>query len=518
MHRYAEATFEKLLESAPDAIVGVGTDGRITLVNAQTERLFGYSRDELIGQPVEMLVPQAAGRVHLAHRASYFANPVTRPMGAARDLAARRKDGSEFPAEISLGAIETGNGLLVSAAVRDVSERRRAETALREREEDLRKANQAKSEYLSRMSHELRTPLNAILGFAQLLKLDQLRDDQHDSLRHILAAAEHLLALVNEVLDIAAIEAGRLPLSLEPVAIADLLGEVVDLVRPLADDHSVLLHPIPVGRCAAYVRADQQRLKQILFNLLSNAVKYNRQGGSVHVSCDEVTGERLRVTVTDTGPGITTAALHRLFVPFERIGSEQIPVEGSGLGLPVSKRLAEAMGATLEVATEVGRGSSFWVELPLAETPAAADEQPEQAGPPPGQDQDAAARPPLTVLYIEDNLSNLQLVDRILSRRPDVELISAMRPELGLELAGEHHPDLVLLDLHLPDMPGEEVFRRLRAAPETAAIPVAILSADARPSLIARLLDQGAQAFLTKPLDVGKLLGLLDAIAAERAG
>jgi signal transduction histidine kinase/ActR/RegA family two-component response regulator len=387
------------------------------------------------------------------------------------------------------------------------------EQGLREAKEEADRANTAKSEYLSRMSHELRTPLNAILGFAQLLELEDLGEEQRENLHYILSAARHLLALINEVLDIAAIEAGRLPLSLEPVAVADVVAEAVSLIRPLADQHQVLLVSPPVS-CQVHVQGDRQRLKQILLNLLSNAVKYNRPGGRVELECGPA-GDGMRIQVVDSGPGIAAEAMGQLFVPFERMGSEQTGIEGAGLGLPLSRRLAEAMGGTLEVATEVGRGSRFWVELPVAEGPVQrAERQQELTTPvsPPAPEPDDA----MTVLYIEDNLSNLQLVERVLSRRPGVRLISAMRPQLGLELAAEHHPDLILLDLHLPDMPGQEVFRRLQAEPRTADVPVVVLSADARPSLITELLGQGVRAFMTKPLDVKELLELLDAVATER--
>jgi signal transduction histidine kinase/CheY-like chemotaxis protein len=387
------------------------------------------------------------------------------------------------------------------------------EQGLREAKEEADRANTAKSEYLSRMSHELRTPLNAILGFAQLLELEELGEAQRENLHYILSAARHLLALINEVLDIAAIEAGRLPLSLEPVAVADVVAEAVSLIRPLADQHEVLLVSPPVS-CQVHVLGDRQRLKQILLNLLSNAVKYNRPGGRVELACGPV-GDGMRIQVLDTGPGIAAEVMDQLFVPFERLGSEQTGVEGAGLGLPLSRRLAEAMGGTLAVETEVGQGSSFWVELPVAEGPVQRAERQQELAAPAAQ-PDPPPSAPLTVLYIEDNLSNLQLVERVLSRRPGVRLISAMRPQLGLELAAEHHPDLILLDLHLPDMPGQEVLRRLRAEPRTADVPVVILSADARPTLIEDLLAQGVRAFLTKPLDVKELLELLDAVATER--
>jgi CheY-like chemotaxis protein len=272
----------------------------------------------------------------------------------------------------------------------------------------------------------------------------------------------------------------------------------------------------PDVSCATHVLDDRQRLKQVLLNLLSNAVKYNREGGSVHLACEPVAGQRLRIKVTDTGLGIPPESVERLFVPFERVGSEHSAIEGTGLGLPLSKRLAEAMGGTLDLASTPQQGSTFWVELPLVEGPVQQDERRSQVEAPPATEPAEPSGPTLTVLYIEDNLSNLRLVERVLSRRPGVRLISAMRPQLGLDLAADHHPDLVLLDLHLPDMPGEAVLRRLQASPRTAGIPVVILSADARPGLVQRLLEQGARGFLTKPLDVKELLEVLDGIAAER--
>jgi nitrogen-specific signal transduction histidine kinase/CheY-like chemotaxis protein len=382
---------------------------------------------------------------------------------------------------------------------------------LQEANRQLRAANAAKGEFLSRMSHELRTPLNAILGFGQLLELDAPTPQQQDSIGQILVAGKHLLQLINEVLDLAAIEAGRLALSLEPVAVADVVAEAVSLIRPLADQRGILLES-PAQSCAAHVVGDRQRLKQILLNLLANAVKYNREGGKVRLSCQRMASQRLQIMVTDTGPGIPPVALERLFVPFERVDGQDPAVEGTGLGLPLSKRLAEAMGGTLQLRTGTNQGSSFWVELPLTTSPL----QHLQDATPLAQHQPPPQPAALTVLYIEDNLPNLQLVEQLLSRRPGVTLIPAMRPQLGLDLASEHQPDLVLLDLHLPDLPGEEVLRRLQSNPKTAEIPVVILSADARPSQVDHLLDQGVRAFLTKPLDITQLLELLDAIAAEQ--
>jgi PAS domain S-box-containing protein len=506
-----DAELAAVVAASGDAIVSTGLDGTIRSWNPAAEAIYGRPAAEAVGQPFSIVVPadraeQAAGllgRVAEGERVSLE----TRHLG---------RDGDTFSVSLTAAPLRSTEGevLGMSVVARDVTERKQAERALRAAKEEADRANTAKSEYLSRMSHELRTPLNAILGFAQLLELEELTDEQRENLHFILSAARHLLALINEVLDIAAIEAGRLPLSLEPVAVAEVVAETVSLIRPLADQHQVLLVGPPVG-CQVHVLGDRQRLKQILLNLLSNAVKYNRPGGRVELACGPVEGtERLRVQVQDTGPGIAPEAMDQLFVPFERLGSEQTGVEGAGLGLPLSKRLAEAMGGTLAVETEVGQGSRFWVELPMAEGPVQRAERqqelatPDKSGPVPSTS--------LTVLYIEDNLSNLQLVERVLSRRPGVRLISAMRPQLGLELAAEHHPDLILLDLHLPDMPGQEVLRRLQGEPRTAQVPVVILSADARPTLIDELLAQGVRAFLTKPLDVKELLELLNTVATER--
>jgi signal transduction histidine kinase/CheY-like chemotaxis protein len=440
-------------------------------------------------------------------------SPVLRPDGELAYILHSVDDVTEFVRLEQLGTAQQHlTAELRTRNARIEEEVRQRSVELREAKEAADRANEAKSEYLSRMSHELRTPLNAILGFAQLLELEDLGVEQRENLHYILSAARHLLALINEVLDIAAIEAGRLPLSLEPVAIADVVAETVTLIRPLADEHQVLL--VNPQSCDAHVQGDRQRLKQILLNLLSNAVKYNRQGGRVELECGPGVEGRLRIQVADSGPGIAAEAMDQLFVPFERLDNDQSGVEGAGLGLPLSRRLAEAMGGTLEVASVVGQGSRFWVELPVAEGQVQRAERQQELPPP-------VAAPPepeqaLIVLYIEDNMSNLQLVERVLSRRSGVRLISAMRPQLGLELAAEHDPDLILLDLHLPDMPGQEVFRRLQAEPRTAEVPVVVLSADARPTLINQLLAQGVRAFLTKPLDVKELLELLDTIATER--
>ncbi len=394
-----------------------------------------------------------------------------------------------------------------------LAEQQRLEEGQRVAREAAEEANRSKSEFLSRMSHELRTPLNAVLGFAQLLETDDLTEPQHDSVKQILTGGRHLLDLINEVLDITRIETGTFQLSPEPVLAEDVLDEVLQLTRPLAASSSIQLAQGATADGSTHVLADRQRLKQILLNLVSNAVKYNRPGGTVIVSCERVDPSSLRLKVHDSGPGIRAEHLDLLFTPFERLGAEQTSVEGTGVGLALSRRLAEAMGGTLDVETTFGQGSTFWVQLPVVEGPVERFERLTSAGSY-SPNEVPAALMRHRVLYIEDNLPNLQLVQRILDGHPDVELITATQGRLGLELAREHQPALVLLDLHLPDMTGDQVLRQLRDDPATAAVPVVVISADATHGQVKRLLAEGARAYLTKPLDVSELRDLLDELPA----
>jgi len=385
---------------------------------------------------------------------------------------------------------------------------KRREAELQEAQAILEQTSGAKSQFLSRMSHDLRTPLNAILGFAQLLAMDALSPDQQDNVKQILKAGEYLLVLIEEVLDIARIESGYLSLSPEAVAVAEVVAEVLDLSRPLAAQRNIVLIADPSSSCEHSVSADRQRLRQILLNLISNAVKYNRDGGQVTISCETNPEDRLRIKVADTGTGIPPQKLALLFTPFERLGAEHSSIEGTGLGLALSRGLAAAMGGTVDVESIVDQGSTFWVELVMAERP---DVQEGAAGP--AKLAKPANVPAVagSVLYIEDNLPNVRLIERLLSRqRPRITLLGATSGSDGIRLARERAPELILLDLHLPDISGEEVLRMLWEDTRTRQIPVAILSADATPSQVKRLLASGASAYLTKPLDIDRLLRLID--------
>ncbi|MBV9470624.1 MAG: PAS domain S-box protein [Abitibacteriaceae bacterium] len=396
----------------------------------------------------------------------------------------------------------------------DITERKQAEAAIHQAKEEAERANRAKSEFLSRMSHELRTPLNAVLGFAQIMEMRDLDPKEREAVEHILKAGRHLLDLINEVLDITRIETGRLSLSPEPISITHVAEEVLSLVRPLATPQGIhLINEMSESgseQSGKNVLADQQRLKQVLLNLLSNAVKYNRPDGTVTLGCEVVSPTTLRIKVSDTGLGLRPQEIEKLFVPFERLGAARSQVEGTGIGLALSKGLVEAMGGQIGVESTVGQGSTFWVELPMVESPLERQKwlRGEDLLPAPPTLTEASAR--WTVLYIEDNLSNLRLMEYVLSERPEIKLLSAMQGRVGLDLACQHRPDLILLDLHLPDILGDEVLRRLQVTPETKNIPVVMVSADATHHEIARLLDAGAKDYLTKPLDVRRCLQIME--------
>ncbi|WP_432831410.1 PAS domain-containing sensor histidine kinase [Dactylosporangium sp. CA-092794] len=356
-----------MLEAAPDAIVAVDADGRITVVNAQTERLFGYRRDELIGQLIEVLVPEQARHVHPRHRERYLREPKPRPMGAGIELSALRRDGTQFPAEISLSAIKTEDGELVAAAIRDVSERIRFERQLRDKNIELEKANKAKDAFLASMSHELRTPLNAIIGFTGTLLMGlpgPLNEAQVHQLQLVETSGQHLLSLINDLLDLAKIESGKVEISPENVDCCSVVEEVVSSMRPLAEQRGItLVADLPAESCVAV--ADRRALGQILINLVHNAIKFSSEG-DIRIALHRRTGEPWILQVTDHGPGIPVDEQVRIFGAFERsAAARKQSDEGTGLGLYISHKLAELMGCTLSVDSIPGHGSTFYVTLPV---------------------------------------------------------------------------------------------------------------------------------------------------------
>jgi signal transduction histidine kinase/ActR/RegA family two-component response regulator len=383
--------------------------------------------------------------------------------------------------------------------------------------EEARSANQAKSAFLSSMSHELRTPLNAILGFAQILTSNTLPstlEQKKEFANHILKSGRHLLTLINEILDLAKVESGTITLSMEPVALADILLECRTMIEPIAATRKVrVLFPDVDG---AVVMADRTRLKQVMLNLLSNAVKYNRDEGAVVLTCDQCTPTRMRLSIQDTGNGLNPEQVASLFQPFNRLGQESGAQEGTGIGLVVTKRLVELMGGEIGVTSSPGVGSVFWIEL--ASTAPRTSSLAERAAPGGNGSTSSASGSefvPRLLLYVEDNPANLRLVEEIVAFRRDLRLLSAHDGHLGLQLARAHRPDIILMDLNLPGMSGFEVLRQLGADPETADIPVIALTANAMPRDIERGVAAGFHRYLTKPIDIEKFTEAINSTLAE---
>ena len=492
-----------IMDNSLDVICTIDEEGRFLTVNAACEQLWGYTPAELVGRKyIELVAPDERERT-LATEATL------KKTGKLTDFVNRyiRKDGTRIAVLWSATWSESARTFF--GVAHDVTERAKMEKALEEAKDEADRANEAKSEFLSRMSHELRTPLNAILGFGQLLERQNPTPRQRNRIQHVINAGRHLLGLINEVLDISRIEAGRIQLSIEPVCVAEVIEETLDLIRPLANERHIKLTADVEFDASVHVLADRQRFKQVLINLLTNGVKYTPMAGSVTVSCAANGSEKLQIRVSDTGPGISPDNLERLFTPFDRLGAEQSSIEGTGLGLALSQRLMQAMGGSIGVENTPSPGSVFWVELPRTKSPLEQIRLPKSKDRAPRQKTSDQKR---TILYIEDNLSNLTLIEQMLEERPEIELLTALQGRVGLDLARKHSPDLVLLDLHLPDLPGWEVMSQLKADPSTADIPVVIISADATPRQVTRLLKGGAVNYLTKPLDVAEFFAVLDQV------
>ncbi|MDR3690074.1 MAG: PAS domain S-box protein [Fimbriimonas sp.] len=374
------------------------------------------------------------------------------------------------------------------------------------------RANQAKNEFLSRMSHELRTPLNSIIGFGQLLEIQSSQPDVREGAAYILKSGRHLLELINEILDISRVESGTLDVSLERVSISALIGDTCSLLKPLAEEYDVALIRRTGSECYCFGLADTQRLRQVLLNLVSNAVKYNRSGGRVELSC-RVEDETVLIEVRDTGPGLTTAQMERLFTPFDRLGAENTSVEGTGLGLVLTQRLVHAMGGALNVESRPAEGAVFTVHLKYCPDPSPSDGSSQEPVTPSLASE--LPKEPKTVLCVEDNPSNLRLFEVIFQIRDQIRLITAMQGSIALDLARKLRPNLILLDNHLPDMTGRDVLERLNEMPEAKGIPVIIVSADATSAQIERFMASGARAYVTKPINVEELLTLVDRLLAD---
>jgi len=483
-------------------------DMRFLDVNAAFIKTFGYTREEALGKnPLELNL--------VADEREWFQSMERMKTDTAvRELEIKTltRTGELRTGLISAETIMIGTELCILGVIVDITERKKAEEESLRARNEAEKANLAKSEFLSRMSHELRTPLNSILGFAQLMEMGEISTAHRKGVNHILNSGKHLLNLINEVLDISRIEAGRLSLSIEPVLLNTVIQEMLDVVIPNA---AMMQQTLSFNRKDAegwYVKADRQRLKQVLLNLINNAIKYSGEGGVIRIETSRVAetkyaGDWCRIAVIDNGPGINPDDLVKLFTPFERIGAEKTLTEGTGLGLPIVKKLMDAMGGCVSVESKPGEGSVFSIELPVIAGYKQGDQ--DFAGSIAGNTE---CYPCIgTVLYVEDNLPNVELVEDILqAHRPGIHLINTVFGEMALRYAEENNPGLILLDLDLPDVNGAEVLQQLRNNAATRSIPVVIISANAMPFQIKKLMDGGAEHYLTKPLEIKEFLHIID--------
>ncbi len=515
----SEAELRALLDAFPGFIAVMDPAFVYTYANARFAALVNRPRDAVVGQrAVDILGAERFERVHGLVAAGRPGDQVT---AESEYPATDHRPLTWLQVTHAIGVADSMGRRKVYAFGIDISARKEAEAALIAARDEAERANRAKSQFLSSMSHELRTPMNAILGFGQLLAADAehpLAERSMGHVREILRGGRHLLELINEVLDLALVETGKLRISFEPVRITELLSECMALLRPLADTRGIALLLVDdaaddhdAAAAHALVHADRTRLKQVLLNLVSNAIKYNRAAGQVTIKHRALAGS-VRISISDTGPGLAPEQSERLFQPFERLDAASTRVEGAGLGLVLSKRLIDAMQGRIGVSSALGEGSTFWIELPLARAPAFGLGAPLPRALAWRAEDAARVR---RVLYVEDNPVNVLLMEAMLASLPGIRLSSAALPEIGLQMAAAQRPDLILLDIQLPGIDGFEVLRRLRQGDATRAIPVIAVSANAMASDVERGLTAGFAAYLTKPLDMDKLLQTIAATLAQ---
>ena len=514
--RWTEESFRLMVESVSDyAIVMLSPQGRVVSWNSGAQRIKGYTAEEIVGQHFSLFYPQDDIERGTPQRDL----DIVTAQGRFEDEGWRvRKNGSTFWANVVYTAIRDQSGNLRGFAklTRDLTERKVLDQVLQDKNAELEsakyvaeKANLAKSDFLSSMSHELRSPLNAILGFAQLMETGSPlpTPTQKASINQILKAGWYLLELIDEILDLALIESGKLSLSLEPMSLPEVLLDCQAMIEPMAQKNGIHIS-YPKFDNPIYVHADRTRVKQVLINLLSNAIKYNRTDGAVALTYNVLSAECIRISVKDTGEGLSPEKLTQLFQPFNRLGQEASAEEGTGIGLVVSKRLIELMGGEIGAESSVGEGSVFWIELNLAaalqldvgaEVPLA-----------PLQERIQHAASLRTLLYVEDNQANMQLVEQLIERRPDMRLLRAGNGTSGVALARIHLPDVILMDINLPGISGINALKILREDPSTANIPVLAISANAMPRDIKKGVDAGFVRYLTKPIKVNEFMEALD--------
>ena len=529
----SEAVKSSILDTAQDAILSVSDTGIINQYNKSAEKLFGYTADDMTGKPVQNLLLKSSSDEFNKLLKQGVGENKSNVSGMQREITGICKDGSEIPIYLSVSDTGISGATRFSWIIHDLSEIKEAERKLKQHRDSLQqivkeqtkelraekemavlakqdaiKATKAKSEFLSGMSHELRTPLNAIIGFSDLLLYHkELNSEIEVSIRHINTAGNHLLKLVDEALDLSMIESGKLILCMETLGLQSVLEECHVLYNPMIVKAELKLN---FNTQVDYlVFADRIRLKQALLNLLSNAAKYNSKNGSVTVSYEVTEKQRLRINVTDAGSGLTADQQQHLFKPFERLGAEHGAIQGTGIGLTITQQIVELMGGSTGVISTIGKGSTFWIELELSrerlpETVKVLERQIMTPDPQGQQNQ--------LIVYIEDDHINLRLVEGLFEQLTDYRLQTAETGNAGLDLISQQLPDLVLLDIHLSGMDGYEVLRKLRANPETENIPVIAVTASAMQEDIDRGREAGFDAYVTKPINIQRLLKIMQAM------
>jgi|GEM_PF-303463 len=521
MARQNGERLKNVLDTAADGIITIDPSGRIETFNTAAERIFGFIAEEVIGQNISLLMPDSAANEHDGYMARFLTTGEKHIIDTGREVIAERKNGDQFPLYLAVSTAEVDGKRFFTGIVRDMTDAKKTENALRIARDQAQNANRAKSEFLSSMSHELRTPLNGILGFAQLLEYNPknpLNRQQTEYVGHILTAGNHLLSLINEVLDLSKIESGNISLSIEPVDPRDSIEDCLALVAPIAEKQGVTITDKTGEAQLATVMADRGRFRQILVNLVSNAIKYNRPEGIVTIEATPSPNREslFRFSVTDTGYGIPDEKIAGLFEPFNRLGAEAGEIEGSGIGLTITRMLVELMDGSIGVRSKTDIGTTFWIDLPIATFADGnglniRDKGREKL------DKLSVMAGQHTVLYIEDNPANLTLMEEVLERFDNITMLSASNAEEGLAIAKEALPSLIIMDINLPGMDGFDALALLRRDDQMDAIPVIALSASAMPKDIERGLKAGFQNYLTKPVDIPQLVHAINvALQSQR--
>lgn len=538
--------FAHAIKSSRDSICITDTDNNIQFVNKAMLKMYGYTKSELLGNQIEILHPLKSPK----GLTDEITKVINKDGTWQNEIINKKKDGTEFPIFLSASPVQDEHGKIISFVgiarditeqkqreaqilnlnatleqkveertkqlalindnlTKEIAERKLAETELINAKAELEQAIATKSEFFSRVSHELRTPLNGILGFAQLLEMSELAPIHKKGVNQILKSGKQLVSLVNEVLELSKPDTNEFTVSLEPIYLNGIILETAAISQPFANENNITIETENLKEENIYALADYQKLTQVLLNIINNAIKYNKKGGLVTIKATKIKNQKIRISITDTGEGIPTEEFSKLFMPFMRIGTEISEMEGTGLGLAVSKKLTEAMKGTIGAESEVGKGSTFWIELLEAEGQLDKHERETVFGVSPTNGNNKAR----TLLYIENNISNQKLVKQIIdTKRPKIKLINYLYGKDTVKLALDYKPDVILLDLDLPDIHGSEVLELLQKEPKTKEIPVIILSADDKDKQIKKLLKSGAKAYLTKPLDLQEFLRKLDEI------